>query len=145
MEIFQVASILVIILCFFADDKILFTKSEDNLQYSVRNLNNIVEEFSLEISTGKTKIKAFRRKEPVRSKICINNRILERVNTLDYLECNIPYEREKNFNMKITNFDKAVGITAQIFKPLLVARHTKIRIYTTLASQHHLTKLKHGQ
>jgi hypothetical protein len=40
----------------FAHDQILLTKYEDDLQYSVHNLNNTVEEFSTEINTGKTKL-----------------------------------------------------------------------------------------
>jgi hypothetical protein len=35
--------------------------------------------------------------------------------------------------MKITNLVKVVGITDQIFKPSLVSRHTRIKIYKTLA------------
>jgi hypothetical protein len=72
----------------FADDQILLTKSEDDLHYSVHNLNSIVE-FSMEINTGETKIVAFREKNPIRSKILINSRILEQVNTFNYLGCNI--------------------------------------------------------
>jgi hypothetical protein len=39
-----------------ADDYVLLSSSEDYLQYSVHNLNNIVEEFSTQINTEKTKI-----------------------------------------------------------------------------------------
>jgi hypothetical protein len=39
----------------------------------------------MEISTEKTKIMAFCGKEPVPSKICLNNNILERVNEFKYL------------------------------------------------------------
>jgi hypothetical protein len=69
----------------YADDQILLTKSEDHLQYSVHNLNNTAEEFSMEVNTAKTKIKAFTGKEPMRSKICVSNRILEQVKILNYL------------------------------------------------------------
>jgi hypothetical protein len=41
---------------FFADEQILLTKSEADLQYPVHNLNNIAEELSMEISTGQTKL-----------------------------------------------------------------------------------------
>jgi hypothetical protein len=84
---------------FFADDQVLLTKSEDDLQYSVHNLNNRAEELPMEISTGKTKIMAFKGKEPVKSKICINNSTLEQVNIFNYLGCNISYEGEKDLKM----------------------------------------------
>jgi hypothetical protein len=43
------------------------------------------------------------------------------------------YEGEKVFNIKAENFVKVLGIINQIFKPSLVSRHTRIRIYKTLA------------
>jgi hypothetical protein len=46
---------------------------------------------------------------------------------------NISYEGEKDFNIKAANFVNVLGITNQIFKPLLVSRHTRIHIYKTLA------------
>jgi hypothetical protein len=36
-------------------------------------------------------------------------------------------------NIKTANFVKVLGIINQIFKPSLVSRHTRIRIYKTLA------------
>jgi hypothetical protein len=46
---------------------------------------------------------------------------------------NISYEGEKGSNIKAANFVKELGIINQIFKPSLVSRHTRIRIYKTLA------------
>jgi hypothetical protein len=46
---------------------------------------------------------------------------------------NISYEGEKNWSIKATNFVKVLRIINQIFKPSLVSRHTRIRIYKTLA------------
>jgi hypothetical protein len=45
----------------------------------------------------------------------------------------ISYEGEKNFNIKAENFVKVLGIINEIFKPSLVSRHTRIRVYKTLA------------
>jgi hypothetical protein len=112
----------------FAADQILLIKSEDNLQYSVNSLKNIGE-FYIETNTRKTKIIAFRGKKPIRSKMCIKNRILEQDNTFNYSGCNISYEGEKDLNLKITNFVKVVGIMNQIFKPSLVSRPIRIQIY----------------
>jgi glutaminase len=41
--------------------------------------------------TSRTKIMAFKGTEPIRSKIVIDNMILEQVNTFIYLGCNITY------------------------------------------------------
>jgi hypothetical protein len=53
---------------------------------------------------------AFKGREPVRSKICINKKTLEQVNTFNYLGYYLSYEEEKYLNMKITNFLKITGI-----------------------------------
>jgi hypothetical protein len=87
----------------------------------------------MEINTDKTRVMAFRGMEPIRSKICIDNKTLKRQNTSNYLGYNIFYEEEKDFNVKAANFVKVLGIINQIFKPLLVSRHTRIRIYKALA------------
>jgi hypothetical protein len=122
-------------------DDVLLTNSDDDLQYSVQNLNDIDEELFVEINTGKTKIIAFRGNEPVRNKIRINNGILEQVNSLNYFGCNMSFEGETDLNMKITSFIKVMGIINQIFKPSLVFRHTIMQIYKTLASRPTLTVL----
>jgi hypothetical protein len=51
----------------FADDQVLLAKSEDDLQYSVHNFNNIASEFSTEINAEETRVMAFRGMEPIRS------------------------------------------------------------------------------
>jgi hypothetical protein len=117
----------------FADDQVLLAKSEDDLQYSVHNLNKIASEFSMEINVQKTRVMAFRGMEPIRSKICINNKALKQQNTFNYLGYNISYDGEKDLNIKAANFVKVLGIINQIFKLSLVSRHTRIRIYKTLA------------
>jgi hypothetical protein len=60
--------------------------------------------FGMKISHQKTKIMAFKGTEPVRSKIVIDNMILEQVNTFTYLGCNISYQEDKDIHSKITKF-----------------------------------------
>jgi hypothetical protein len=43
------------------------------------------------------------------------------------------YEGEKYLDIKAANFVKVLGIINQIFKPSLVSRHTRIRIYKRVA------------
>jgi hypothetical protein len=47
---------------------------------------------------------AFKGREPVRSKICINNKTLKQVNTFNYLGYYLSYEEEKDLNRKSQTF-----------------------------------------
>jgi hypothetical protein len=87
----------------------------------------------MSISIEKTKIMAFSGKDPVRSKICINNKTLERVNTFNSLGCTLSYEGEKDLPSKISKFVKTIGVINQVFKSSLVQQHTRLNIYRTLA------------
>lgn len=117
----------------FADDLVLLATSEDDLQRSIYNLNLIAEKYSMEISTNKTKIMAFLGKDPVPSKICINGEILERVNEFKYLGYKLSFSIDSDVSEKIIKFNKSMGIINRIMKPSLVQKHTRIRLYKTLA------------
>jgi hypothetical protein len=80
----------------FADDLVLLAASEDDLQHSLYNFKLEAEKYSLEISTEKTKIMVFCGKAPVPSKICLNNKILERINEFKYLILAINYHLWEN-------------------------------------------------
>jgi hypothetical protein len=58
----------------------------------------------MEISQKNPKILAFKGTELIRSKIVIDNMILEKVNTFTYLGRNISYQEEKYIHAKITKF-----------------------------------------
>jgi hypothetical protein len=87
----------------------------------------------MSISIEKTKIMAFSGKDPVRSKICINNKTLEQVNIFNYLGCILSYDGEKDMPSKISKFIRTIGVINQVFKPSLVQQHTRLNIYRTLA------------
>jgi hypothetical protein len=69
----------------FADDQVVISNTEDNLQKAAYKLNKIITEHGLTTSVVKTKLKAFKGREPVRSKIVIDNKIIEQVNYFNYL------------------------------------------------------------
>ena len=69
----------------FADDQVIITNTEDNLQKAAYKLNQIITEYSLTISVQKTKSMAFKGRDPVRNKIVIDNKIIEKVNSFNYL------------------------------------------------------------
>lgn len=117
----------------YADDQVLFGNNEDELQYSIYHLHLIARNYNLEISTSKTKIMAFQGKLPVRSKICIENVILEQVNTFKYLGYTLTYLDERDISNKIQNYIKALRIVNQVFPVTKVQQHTRLRLYKVLA------------
>jgi hypothetical protein len=90
--------------------------SEDNLQTAIYNLNKLAE-YSLTISIDKRKVMAFKGRDPTRTKIVINNKIIEQVNTFNYLGYLVSYEKEKGIDDKITKFLKITEIMNNTFKP----------------------------
>jgi hypothetical protein len=78
-------------------------------------------------------VMAFCGKEPVPSKICLNNKILERVNKFNYLGYKLSFVGELNLPGKISKYSKTMGFINNVLKPSLVQKHTRMRIYKTLA------------
>jgi hypothetical protein len=117
----------------FADDQVIVAQNEDELQRAVYNLQVTASEFNMSISAEETKIIAFALKEPVTSKICVNGKILEQVNTFNYLGCALSYEGEKDMEVKISKFVKATGVIESVLKPSFVQKHTRLQVYKTLA------------
>jgi hypothetical protein len=74
---------------------------------------------------------AFKGTEPIRSKIVIDNMILEQANTFTYLGCNISYQEEKDIHSKITKFLQILGLLNNTLKPHLVQRSTRLKLYKT--------------
>jgi hypothetical protein len=76
---------------------------------------------------------AFRGKEPKRSKIVIDNKSVELMNTFNYLGTSVSYENKKDIDSKISTFIKITGMINNIFKPSKVRNNTRIKLYSTLA------------
>jgi hypothetical protein len=87
----------------------------------------------MKISTGKTKVMAFKGKEHIRSNICVYDKPTEQVSSFKHLGYNISYEKYVDISTKILHYNRAMGIINQIFKPCLVQKHTRIKVYKTLA------------
>jgi transcription initiation factor TFIIIB Brf1 subunit/transcription initiation factor TFIIB len=69
----------------FVDDQVIIADKEDNLQRAAHKLNEVITKYGLTISVQKTKSMAFRRRDAVRTKIVIDNKIIEQVNSFNYL------------------------------------------------------------
>jgi len=87
----------------------------------------------MEISEEKLKVMAFWGKEPVLSKICLNNKTIERMTNFIYLGYKLSFQGEVDLLQKITKHTKTMGIINGILKPMLVQKHTQIHLYKTLA------------
>ena len=87
----------------------------------------------LTISVQKTKYMAFEGRDPLRTKIVIDNKIIEKVNSFNYLGNMISYEKELGIDNKLHNYLKITGILNNVFKPLKTLKKTRIKLYNTLA------------
>jgi hypothetical protein len=116
-----------------ADDQVIMAESENLLQKSVHKLEKITSKYGLTISTNKTKTMAFRGRDPIRSKIVMNNKIIEQIHTFNYLGCSLSYEREKDVTTEVSKFLQITEITNKVLKPSEVQRQTRLRIYNTAA------------
>ena len=84
----------------FADNQLIRQDSEDKLQKSVYILNQLSKDYSLKISTDKTKIVAFKGKQLLISKMEIDGSILEQVKEINYLGYELSLDGEPHFDKK---------------------------------------------
>jgi len=94
----------------FADDQVIIADRKDNLQRAAHKLKQIIREYGLTISVQKIKSMAFRGRDPVRTKIVIDNKIIEKLNSFNYLGNMISYEKELDIDNKLHNYLKITGI-----------------------------------
>ena len=116
----------------YADDQVIIQSSEDDLQKSVFLLKNIGKEYNMKISTRKTKVMAFAGKDPVRSKIVLDNRILEQVSHFTYLGCDVSYEKDKEILRRVSRFQTVCGFINRTFRRR-VRKDTQARLYDVMA------------
>ena len=96
-------------------------------------LNQIITEYGLTISVQKTKSMAFKGRDPVRTEIVIDNKIIERVNSFNCLGNMISHEKELDIDNKLHNYLKITGIINNVFRPQKTIKKTRIKLYNTLA------------
>ena len=65
---------------------------------------------------------AFKGRDPVRTKIVIDNKIIEKVNMFNHLGNVKSYEKELDFDNKLNNYLKITGILNNVFKPQKLLR-----------------------
>ena len=69
----------------------------------------------------------------MRTKIVINNKIIEQVNLYNYSGNMISYEGELDIDNKLNNCLKITGILNNMFRPQKTFKKTRIKLYNTLA------------
>ena len=60
---------------------------------------------------------AFKGWDPVRTKIVVDNKIIEQINLFNYLGNMISYEGELDTDNKLNHFLKITGILNNVFRP----------------------------
>jgi hypothetical protein len=68
----------------YADDQVILTESEDELQMAVNELDKIVKKYDMKISTTETKTIGLCGKNIQRVKIEIEGKIIEQVSSFNY-------------------------------------------------------------
>ena len=68
-----------------------------------------------------------------RGKDLVNNKLLERINSLIYLIYSLSFTRDIDIPTKITKFIQTLGIVKSVMKPSLVQKQMRIKIYKTFA------------
>ena len=76
---------------------------------------------------------AFKGRDPVRTKIVVDNKIIEQVNSSNYLRNIITYEKEWDIDNKLLNYLKITGILNDVFRPQKPLKKTRLKLYNTLA------------
>ena len=117
----------------YADDQVIIADTEDNLQKTAHKLNQIITQYGLTTSAQKTKSMTFKGRDPVRTKIVIDNKIIGQVNLFNYLGNVVSYEGEFDIDNKLNNFLKNTGILNNVFRPQKTLKKTRIKLYNTLA------------
>jgi hypothetical protein len=116
----------------FADDQVIFTQSENKLQMAIQLLNKTTLNSNLETSINKSKVMAFKGKYLVRSKIMINNNIIEQVKNFNYLGCDIQYNYDADLQNKLHKFQYMCGTIKQTLINK-TRKDTQLKFYKVMA------------
>lgn len=116
----------------YADDQVLIANSEDGLQRAIYKLNIVAREYNMKISEKKTKVTAFKGKYPLRSKIVINDMIIEQVMYFKYLGFNVGYDTGRDINDKLQRFQHICGTLRRTLIGR-VRKETILKFYNIMA------------
>lgn len=116
----------------FADDQVIVSRNENDLQIAIIKLNEVASKYNMIISTDKTKVMAFLGSYPIRTKIVLNNKTIEQVNTFKYLGCNVTYNKSREIDDKLNAFNYFCG-TIRRTLGRKVRKETLLKFYKVMA------------
>jgi hypothetical protein len=111
----------------YADDQILITKSEDELQFAAYQLNKITRKYGMKIFTLKSKTMGMREKNIQRVKTEIEGKITEQVSDFTYVG-NTFSEHKKDIHIKLHKYNKMNGVIRRHFGKQMTVE-TKLRLH----------------
>jgi len=76
---------------------------------------------------------AFRERDPLRTKTVIDNKIIEQVNSFNYLGSVISYKKKLDIDNKLHNYLKITGNLNNVLGHKNTLKKTRIKLYNTLA------------
>ena len=89
---------------------LLVSQSEENeLQRSIYTLRTLCQKYNFKISNTKTKVMDFLGENSVRTKIIIDNSVLEQVSHFNYLGCDISYRKDNDIKRMLNTFSYTCG------------------------------------
>ena len=94
----------------------MVSKTEDNLQKAAHKLNQIITERGVTISVQKTDLMALKGREPVRSKIVMDNKIVEQVRSFNCLGNLVYCDEEVDIDSKLNSYLIITGIISNTFR-----------------------------
>ena len=101
---------------------------EDNLQKAAYKLDQTLAEHGLTIYVQTTNLMTFKERDPVSSKIITGNKIIEQVNSFNYLGNLISYDKKVDIDKKLSNYLKITGIINSLFRPHKTLTKTRIKL-----------------
>jgi hypothetical protein len=81
----------------------------------------------------KNKIYGIKGQDPVKSRIVIDNKIIEQVTSFNYLGNLISCEKEVDIDKKLSNCMKITSLINNVFRPQKTLKKARIKLYNTLA------------
>jgi hypothetical protein len=123
----------------FADDQVIVTSTEDDVQRAGNALNSVAMKYNLKIAVNKTKKMALKGNVNVRQKIVLNNNIIEQENSLIYSGYTIAVTN-KNLEIKLSRFHQMCGTIRRTLNKKNKKKDTKF--YKFMAVLHSLMDRK---
>jgi hypothetical protein len=92
----------------------------------------ICKQYNFKVSKDKTKVTAFWGKHPIRSKIVLQDQLLEQASYLNYLGCAISKENYRDIDKKLRRFHMICGAIHRTLKNK-TRKESRLKFYKTMA------------